>query len=135
MSLLEHAKYELSLIGNGDDFDKHVLDMIEIFANHGHSGFSAGYTISLLNSLLQFKPLKPLTGFEDEWIDLQDGTFQNRRYSAVFKNSLGEARWIEGRVFTDDDGKSWYTNQDSVVTVEFPFTPRESERVYLPTKE
>ena len=73
MSLLTHAVSELDRLGlkEGDDMDgmmrKHILHMVNEFADEGHSGFSASYAISCLRRLLEFKPLTPLTGEDSEW--------------------------------------------------------------------
>ncbi len=127
MSLVDYAKGELKKIGmidSGEAYNdmatKAILDLIELFDSQGHSGFSAPYVINAFNRLAMFKPLSPLTGEDDEWIDVGDGLFQNKRYSAVFKDKDGTAYNIEGKVFSDD-GEVWYTNRDSRVNVTFPY--------------
>lgn len=137
-SLIEHAKTELALIGGQDDemqqaINKDILEIVDVFDKQGHSGFSASYALGILKRLLDFKPLKPLTGEPDEWIEVGDGVFQNKRYSAVFKDGAGgKAYWIEGKIFSDDGGKTWFTNRDSRVYIEFPFhVPDKSEYVIL----
>ena len=75
-NLLSHAKHELDLIGmidNGDETDmntmmrRHILMMMEVFSNEGHSGFSASYAANAISKLMMYKPLSPLTGEDDEW--------------------------------------------------------------------
>lgn len=142
MSILNYAKSELDLIGMTETSDdemnlamrKHILHMIEEFADEGHSGFSASYAINILSKLLAFKPLTPLTGEDDEWTNVSDrGTgdvmYQNKRLSSVFKDGKdGEAYNIDGKVFWEwyegEDGKfkSYYTCRDSRVPVTFPYT-------------
>ena len=136
-SLSDYAKEELNKIGmndSGDPYDaavtKAILDLIDLFASQEHSGFTAAYTINTFNRLARFKPLSPLTGEDDEWNDIGDGRFQNKRYSAVFKDKDGTAYNIEGKVFTDD-GEIWYTCKDSRVNVTFPYVvPKEPEHIY-----
>ena len=78
-NLLSHAMDELDRIGMTEDstdemnvmMRKHVLHMMQEFANEGHSGFSASYAIGILTKLLDFKPLSPLTGEDDEWVDVK----------------------------------------------------------------
>lgn len=139
MSLLDFAKNELDAIGLTDDGDmngmmrKHLLRMVSEFAEEGHSGFSASYAVGLLTKLLKYEPLCPLTGDDSEWTDVaeQNGgpLWQNKRCFHVFKDPLG-AYDADGKVFwvwqTDDEGekyKSYYTNKDSRVIIEFPYTP------------
>jgi len=135
-NLVNYAKSELKRIGMvdsgevyNDSVAKAIMDLIELFAFQGHSGFSAPYVINAFSRLAMFKPLSPLTGEDDEWYD-GVGTVQNKRYSAVFKDKDGVAYNIEGKVFTDD-GEVWYTSKDSRVNVTFPYTvPDKPERVY-----
>lgn len=44
-----------------------IISIVEMFSEQGHSSFSASYAISHLTRLLEFKPLSPLTGEDDEW--------------------------------------------------------------------
>lgn len=137
-NLVDYAKDELKRIGminSGEPYNdwatKAILDLIELFDSQGHSGFSASYVINAFRRLAMFKPLSPLTGEDDEWNEMRDGSFQNKRYSAVFKdNKDGIAYDIEGKAFTDD-GEVWYTSGDSRVNVTFPYVvPDKPEYVY-----
>lgn len=140
MSLFEHAKNELKSIGMLDSDDEmntmmaqNVLELITVFAEQGHSGFSAPYCINMFTKLANFHPLSPLTGADDEWSDVtsyNDGTtlYQNKRNGSVFRDASG-AYNIDGKVFWDwcrgEDGepfKSYYTSKDSRVPVTFPYT-------------
>lgn len=140
MSLVQYAESELDRIGMIDDGDmngmmrKHLLHMVKEFADEGHSGFSASYALQCLKKLLNFKPLSPLTGNDDEWHDVSSISgkphFQNKRCGSVFKDGKdGQAYDIDGKVFwewaKDEDGKpykSYYTSRDSRVPVTFPYT-------------
>ena len=135
-SLVDYAKDELKRIGmidSGEPYNdmgtKAILDLIELFSSQNHSGFSAPYVINVFSRLAKFKPLSPLTGEDDEWNEVGD-IFQNKRYSAVFKDKDGNAYNVEGKVFTDD-GEVWYTCKDSKVNVTFPYVvPDKPEEVY-----
>jgi len=140
-NILDHAKDELDRIGMTEDSSdemnvmmrKHILHMMNEFANEGHSGFSASYAIRILTKLLDFKPLSPLTGEDSEWVNVREygpePHYQNKRRSSVFKDSDGSCYDIDGKVFwewyKDEDGiisKSYYTSRDSRVPVTFPYT-------------
>jgi hypothetical protein len=145
MSLLTHAKIELDAIGMTEDSDdemnvmmrKHILHMVNEFAEEGHSGFSASYAAGLLDKLFRYQPLCPLSGDDSEWVDVgqQSGypLYQNKRCGRVFKEGDGQAYDMEGKVFydiyTELDGepcepyKSYFTNRESRVTINFPYTP------------
>jgi hypothetical protein len=140
-NLVKHAEKELDLLGmtGGDEYEyamrKHILHMIKEFADEGHSGFSAPYAIKILTKLMDFKPLTPLTGEDDEWTDVSsygDGTtmhWQNNRHSSVFKDADGSCYYIDGKVFWEwfrdlETGKAikiYYTSRDSRVPVTFPY--------------
>jgi len=142
-ALVEYAKNELNVLGlgvndqTGESYDyamrSHILHMVEEFSKEGHSGFSASYALSILKRVLDFKPLSPLTGEDDEWNQCGFGDeiyYQNKRASSVFKDANG-AYWSDGIVFwewhTDPDTgekyKSHFTSKDSRVRIEsFPWT-------------
>ena len=152
--LNEHAKMEFKAAGWLDDtgayIDKwqgmlceHVLELLTVFSNEGHSGTTAPYTIDLFSRLAMFNPIAPLTGEDWEWTEHDHGDgvmYQNKRCSSVFKDGKdGEAYDIDGKVFWewavsyDDDGKpngkahkSYYTGHGSRVPVTFPYVkPKE----------
>ena len=131
--MIEKAKYELDLILKQCEdeegrkmqkvINKDILDLVELFANQGHSGFTANYTINVLTKLLKQSFITPLTGADDEWIEVTDGIYQNKREGTIFKDKDrfdGKPYYIDGKAFSDDGGKNWYTNKNSFVTVEFP---------------
>lgn len=121
---------------------EHVLKLLDVFADEGHSGSSAPYAVGVFKKLAMFEPLVPLTGEDWEWSEVSDGVFQNIRCSRVFKQAdrfNGQAYDIDGIVFyesyerpLDPDepgypgtyrGKSHYTSRDSMVPITFPYTP------------
>lgn len=144
-NLTSHALNEFRAAGwaDSDGFIKdemqaaicdHVLKLLEVFADEGHSGSTAPYTVSLFEKLAMFEPIVPLTGEDWEWVEVGPGVFQNKRCSHVFKNRdcfNGQAYDIQGIVFydwyTDEDGvksKSHFTCGDSHVPITFPYTPK-----------
>jgi hypothetical protein len=121
---------------------KHVLKLLDVFADEGHSGSSAPYAVNVFKKLAMFEPLVPLTGEDWEWTETSEGVFQNKRCGHVFKQADrfdGQAYDIEGIVFyewherdldPDEPGypgktrfKSHYTSSESRVPVTFPYTP------------
>lgn len=150
-NLLKHAADELDRIGltenSSDEMNrmmrKHIMEMMQKFADEGHSGGSAAYATEILNKLMVFKPLSPLTGEDDEWIKHDYGVekpvYQNIRRSTVFKEEDGTAYDIDGKVFWEwvkrplepyEEGypgetphKSYYTSSESRVPVTFPYAP------------
>lgn len=87
----------------------------------GHSGFSASYVLGVMNKLGRYENLTPLTGNADEWTEIREGLFQNKRCSAVFMEN-GVAYYLNRYVFEDKYGR--YTSNLSRRTIAFPFMPR-----------
>lgn len=144
MSIVEFAKKELALINDGSEIQKmaeqNVLEILEVFSKQGHSNTTIWYVLGIVNRLAEWKPLGELKGTDDEWNELSrelsgdDGPmYQNNRYSSVFKKGKdGIAYNIEGKVFSDNDGESWYTSRESAVDITFPYeVPDEPERVII----
>lgn len=147
MNLINHAKEEFRAAGwtdeNGQFNDEmqemicnHVLKLLEVFSDEGHSGSSAPYTINLFSRLAKFEPIAPLTGEDWEWTDTGH-CYQNKRASHVFKDYDGNCYDIDGKVFWEWSGtkeepyKSYYTCRESRVPVTFPYTvPEKPEYVY-----
>lgn len=126
--LLAHANRELPKPG-GDEMqelmNQQLRELVWVFGTHGHSGFSAGYARQMLDKLLAYEPLGPLTGEPDEWNDVGPGVFQNNRCGRVFKQADrfdGQAYDIDGKVFREPSG-ACYTSKDSLVPITFPYTP------------
>lgn len=144
MSYTDHALREFRAAGwlndDGSYTDgmqaaicQHVLKLLEVFEDEGHSGSSVPYAVDLFSKVALFKPIMPLTGSDSEWneIGAEDGQklYQNNRCSHVFK--LGdEAYDSQGIIFwewfTDSEGnrhKSHFVNSESRTPVTFPYTP------------
>lgn len=137
MNLIEHAKAEFDAMGWPGDCDMqkmvcdNILELLETLSKQGHSGSSAPYVLSIFSKLAKHDPLGPLTGSDDEWVDISeisDGTlYQNKRDGSVFKGPEG-AYWLYGKIFRHKNGAT-FTSSDSKIPVEFPWTKPESEIV------
>jgi len=136
-NLLKHAMQEFEAAGwvtaDGIWADKmqeqmctHLLKLLTVFADEGHSGFSANYATNLFNELARYKPIVPLTGEDSEWKDISamsgSERYQNKRCGRVFKDADGRAYDIEGTIFRNADGVC-YASGASHVTITFPYTP------------
>lgn len=142
MSLIEHAIKEFKSAGwlnpDGTYCDEmqgmmcdHILKLLRVFADEGHTGFTAPYALNLFDKLARFKIIAPLTGEDDEWTEVADGKggtkYQNNRCSSVFKDDTG--CWdIDGKVFWEwqrrEDGtayKSYYSGSGCSTPVTFPY--------------
>ena len=137
MSMIEYAKRELERIGKDEDgmqdmINKDILQIVKIFSEQEHSGFSAGYALSILERLLRFKPIKPLTGEADEWNEIRPGHYQNKRCSSVFKETDGTCYDIDGIIVSDNGGITWFSSRRFSKKVTFPYLPPiHPEKVYI----
>lgn len=143
-NLVDYAKQELAMLSDDPmqlEINESILEVVKVFSEQGHSGSSANYAINMLKRLLNYMPIKPLTGEESEWGTDADPN-QNKRCFAVFRDpETRTANYVDYRSFTDDDGKSWYRRGGkqklkSSEVITFPFRPRGTvERVYLDKDE
>lgn len=128
-NLIKHAKQEFEVLGWPGDCEMqklmchNILELIKVFSEQGHSGFSVNYLINHLKPLMSFEPISPLTGEDSEWCEIRDGIYQNKRCSHVFKDEDGRAYDIEGKIFREPDG-SCFTSLESRVYIDFPYTPK-----------
>jgi hypothetical protein len=129
-NLIKHAKKEFQIAGwtkNGKSCDgmqgvimKNIIELLEVFANQHHSGSSAPYVIGCFEKLASFEIISPLTGDDSEWEEICSNLYQNNRDCRVFKKAGKPAYFIDGKIFSDDGGETWFTNKDSHVEITFP---------------
>jgi hypothetical protein len=124
------------------------MELIEVFSKQGHSGCSAPMVAELFHKLANYQPLQPITGKDEEWVDVslhsdtRESWYQNKRCSALFKDGKdGKPYYIEGIVKRDQNGICWsgmawlneedYKSGDRSKMVgkkayikSFPFTPK-----------
>ena len=119
MSLIKHAETELKISGLLDkDSDYNgmlgeaTLELIKVFAGQDHSGMSASIVSNLFDKLSRYKPLCPLTLKDEEWMEIGEDNFQNKRNGAVFKDGKdGKPYYIDAFVkiakFPDGHTSGW----------------------------
>jgi len=113
-----HAKREFEYAGfinDGEYVDEYqqlicenVLDILDTINGQGHSGFSHGYMMSMLNKLVDFKPISPLSFKDKEWVECGNNIYQNKRNSSVFKEGYkGRPYYIDAYSKVTNDYGSW----------------------------
>lgn len=121
--LVDHAQRELQLAGMFDEevdgseamgswnklCAEAVLELMEVFAEQGHSGFSASMTQDLFSRLSKFEALTELTDNPDEWNDIsemQSGEpgWQSQRNPSCFSGDGGKTYW--------DVNEDYYLRED-----------------------
>ena len=133
-------------------FSKEILALCEAFGKSGQSGGSAPFTATVISKaikkLLLFEPICPITGSDEEWINVRDVSdedemmYQNKRCSALFKSKSGKCWYVDaivkkvvqtGQCFS---GAFWLSKEDYLAgdktkkigcahyVKSFPFTPK-----------
>ncbi len=134
-NLLRHAREELAAHSSASQaydgmIGEAVIELLETFAKQGHSGASAAITLQIFERLARFRPLSPLSGKDDEWVEVGSYVFQNRRCSSVFceVDKLTKEKHfysIDGFIFEEPEGVRFTAHLASWLTIEsFPFEPR-----------
>lgn len=100
-NLVDHARRELTHIGEEPKTIDRYLKVIQAFADMQHSGGSAPIAINVIHRLLQFKELSPITDNPDEWFnhgpEMWDGEhhiWQNKRNSEAFSEDGGKTYYL-----------------------------------------
>lgn len=149
LKLYQEKGYEEAMVWLGKTFEGSDEDEMQaLIVNEvteitkGLQDFSKNDAQNLIR-LLAWKPIFPLTGEESEWSDnlsTDRPTQQNLLCSAVFRDygDNSTARYIDGRVFSDNGGHTWFmrNRKDGIVQssmpISFPFwVPDEPEYIYL----
>jgi hypothetical protein len=107
-NLIDHAERELRLLGNDDAMNQGILAMVAVFSTMGHSGSSAAYCTQVVERLLRFENLSPLTDDPDEWnyiaeemlADGQAPLWQSSRNPEAFSHDGGKTYYLLSEKFT-----------------------------------
>jgi hypothetical protein len=100
--LVNHARRELEIIGEEPETIEGYLKVIQAFADMGHSGGSAMVAIPVINELLQYNNLAPITNNPEDWMDVANLLWQCKR---------------NPRLFSVDGGKTYYDVDNKGVTI------------------
>ncbi|MCX5522178.1 hypothetical protein OG342_04755 [Streptomyces bobili] len=119
--LVDHARRELALIGEDDWLTDGLCKVVAAFAAMGHSGFSAEHSAVVLEKLLRYQPLSPLTDDPAEWIDRTremggEPFWQNCRDSRAMSQDCGKTyTLVDEEPQTSDSGQPVHTSQPKAV--------------------
>lgn len=118
MSIINQAREELKRVNFGDDDSAVMIDILEKFFDQWDSGGAVHAVAPILQRLIAGKPLSPLTGDPDEWVEVGYGVFQNRRVGSVFK----DPRFHDGKLAYDLDNPAGPRE-----AISFPYWPERAE--------
>ena len=150
----EFARHELELLEKAckstdglemqKEVTKSILELLDVFEKQCHSGFSASYVVNLFKDLVDYKPLSPLTGEDDEWAEpVSFGpndvpSQQNKRCYGLFRKNHDNstAKYIDDIIFSDNGGITWFTCEAKAKKYRKPITfpwmpPSEPMRIYI----
>lgn len=103
--LARHARYELERAGFFDEDSDYggaigqaVMELVYVFSEQGHSGFSAPYVLDLFTKVASYKTITDITSDASEWSEVSENLWQNKRRSSSFSH---------------DGGKTWYDIDDA----------------------
>ena len=99
--------------------------------------YTAAALSQAIKKLLQFETIAPLTGEDNEWMEVDEDTYQNIRDSRIFKQGKdGRAYFLDAISFQGNIGLCPFTSNGSVTTEKgeaiksrqyiksFPFKPK-----------
>ena len=138
MSLIEHAKQEFLAVGykpiekEKDDpnrwIQENVLELIEVFSKQGHSGSSAPFCVNYFNKLARYEPLSPIKCTDDEWTEVSNNIFQNKRLSSVFKDGKnGDPYFLDAIVWNGENDVGFTGSVQGISSrqyINLPFSPK-----------
>lgn len=111
-NLVYHARRELSLLGEDTNTIEGYLKVIQAFVDMNHSGGSASVAIPVLERLMRFKNLTPLTDDPAEWAKHspeiwgdEHGVYQNYRDSEAFSTDGGKTYILLSEKIRDPQGR------------------------------
>jgi len=117
-NLVNHARRELTLIGEESETIERYLNIIKAFSDMGHSGGSASVAIPTINVLLQFKNLSALTNDPAEWMFVGDVSptaselWQSIRNLEAFSHDGGKSFWLLSEGGNDRNPKPLHFSED-----------------------
>lgn len=123
-----------------------ALKAFNSLVEDGHSGMSIGFTIQILNRLIDGKPLTPIEDTEDVWnecvhTDREYTTYQCKRMSSLFKDVYpdGSVKYsdINRVIGIDIDNDSTWSSGfirdiiDEMCPITMPYSGEDLYKVYI----
>lgn len=118
MSIIESAKTELAAVNFGEEDSQRMVEILELFFGQWDSGGAVAFAAPVLMKLIAGKPLSPIMGTDDEWVEHGDGVFQNKRCGSIFKDPLHH----DGKLAYDLDNPAGPREP-----ITFPYSPERAE--------
>lgn len=127
-----------------EPFTSEILSLVDKFGHSGQSGGSAPYTAAALSQAIKklclHEAICPITGIDDEWIDVAEMNggetlYQNNRCYGLFKGADRQAWYVDAIIWKDQKGRTFtgkvFTKNGASEMLHsgqyiksFPFTPK-----------
>lgn len=135
--MIEFAKWQLNkLLEKCTDEDSKtmqkmmnndVLELLKVFSEQGHSGFSAPIATRLFYKLANYKLITEVEDNPGDW----DENGQHKYISSIFKREDGTCYFIYGRLFAEPGSDRFFCSKSSNVDVTFPIKPSDLKSKYI----
>lgn len=108
--LVAHATAELDRIGETSSMRECVLDVVRTVSEQEHSGSSARRLIVVLEKLLRFQRLTPITDSPDEWHEVLPPMHDPELHPSGLWQSKHDSE-----CFSEDGGRTYRRNSERQV--------------------
>ena len=135
--MLEFAKWQLNkLLEKCKDEDSKtmqkmmnndVLELLKVFSEQGHSGFSVPIATKLFYRLANHKLITEVEDNPDDWNE----NGQHKFISSIFKRNDGTCYYLYGRLFAEPNSDNFFYNKASNVDITFPIKPSDLQSEYI----
>ena len=135
--LLEFAEWQLNkLLKKCTDEDSKimqemmnndVLELLKVFSEQGHSGFSAPIATRLFYKLANHKLITEVEDNPDDW----DENGQHKYITSIFKREVGTCYYMYGRLFAEPNSDNFFYNKASNVDITFPIKLYDLKSEYI----
>ena len=135
--MLEFAKWQLNkLTDKCKDEDSKimqnminndVLELLKVFLEQGHSGFSAPIATRLFYKLANYKLVTEVEDNPDDWNE----NGQHKYISSIFKRDDGTCYYIYGKLFAEPGSDRFFCSKSSNVDVTFPIKSSDLKSKYI----
>lgn len=138
MSMLKSAEWQLNKVlekctePGGKEMqrimNREVMELLKVFEEQGHSGFSASWAIRLFSKLAKYKLITEIEDNPEDW----DENGQHKYIPSIFKRKDGTCYYLYGTYFAEPDSDNFFYNgMCSKTDVTFPLKPSDLETKYI----
>lgn len=117
--LEEHVQRELEKIDLPEEVKTNIRIITSLYSAYGYFGRTEYEVAEKIMSLVKFKNLSPLTDDPEEWEQMQEGLWKNKRNGGAFSQNGGET-------FYYFSGQACFENPWPQ-HVSYPHTPKEPD--------